>query len=142
MNSRYSVLAKISLQIGLLIMLWWIGSLIQKLFQLPISAGVIGLFLVLLGLLSGTFKLNWIKSGSDFILSELVLFFVPCVVGLMNYKVLFLSEGLQLIMAVVLGTVCVMLATVYTVHLCFKLEQWLQHTFRFGKGNSKSESLS
>ncbi|MDQ9832919.1 CidA/LrgA family protein [Acinetobacter soli] len=142
MNSRYSVLAKISLQIGLLIMLWWIGSLIQKLFQLPISAGVIGLFLVLLGLLSGTFKLNWIKSGSDFILSELVLFFVPCVVGLMNYKVLFLSEGLQLITAVVLGTVCVMLATVYTVHLCFKLEQWLQHTFRFCKGNSKSESLS
>lgn len=142
MNSRYSVLAKISLQIGLLIMLWWIGSLIQKLFQLPISAGVIGLFLVLLGLLSGTFKLNWIKSGSDFILSELVLFFVPCVVGLMNYKVLFLSEGLQLITAIVLGTVCVMLATVYTVHLCFKLEQWLQHTFRFDKGNSKSESLS
>ena len=128
MNSRYSVLAKISLQIGLLIMLWWIGSLIQKLFQLPISAGVIGLFLVLLGLLSGTFKLNWIKSGSDFILRELVL--------------LFLSEGLQLITAVVLGTVCFMLATVYTVHLCFKLEQWLQHTFRFGKGNSKSESLS
>ena len=77
MNSRYSVLAKISLQIGLLIMLWWIGSLIQKLFQLPISAGVIGLFLVLLGLLSGTFKLNWIKSGSDFILSELVLFLFP-----------------------------------------------------------------
>lgn len=142
MNSRYSVLAKISLQIGLLIMLWWIGSLIQKLFQLPISAGVIGLFLVLLGLLSGTFKLNWIKSGSDFILSELVLFFVPCVVGLMNYKVLFLSEGLQLITAVVLGTLCVMLATVYTVHLCFKLEQWLQHTFHFGKDASKSESLS
>ncbi|WP_130804981.1 CidA/LrgA family protein [Acinetobacter ihumii] len=114
--------AKIILQLILLICFWWIGSVLQSFFHLPFSAGVIGLFLVLTGLLSGLFKLEWIKGGSDFILAELVLFFIPCVVGLMNYKNLFISEGWQLISAVVLGTVCVMVFTAYTVHLCFKLE--------------------
>jgi holin-like protein len=49
-------------------------------------------------------------------LAELVLFFIPCVVGLINYKSLFIAEGWQLITAIVLGTLCVMVFTAYTVH--------------------------
>ncbi|MPW44479.1 CidA/LrgA family protein [Acinetobacter guerrae] len=118
--------AKVIVQIGLLLAFWWIGSILQHGLNLPISAGVIGLFLVLVGLSSGVFKLQWIKAGSDFMLAELVLFFIPCVVGLINYKSLFITEGWQLVSAVVIGTVCVMVATAYTVHLCFKLESRLK----------------
>ncbi|MBJ9986672.1 CidA/LrgA family protein [Acinetobacter sp. S40] len=121
-QSRFTYSAKVIAQIGLLLCFWWIGSVLQHGLNLPVSAGVIGLFLVLAGLLSGIFKLEWIKTGSDFMLAELVLFFIPCVVGLINYKTLFLTEGWQLICAVLLGTVCVMVFTAYTVHLCFKLE--------------------
>ncbi|MEC8057289.1 MAG: CidA/LrgA family protein, partial [Pseudomonadota bacterium] len=102
------------------------GSLLQQALNLPVSAGVIGLFLVLIGLVSGVFKLQWIKTGSDFMLAELVLFFIPCVVGLINYKSLFIAEGWQLITAIVLGTMCVMVFTAYTVHFCFKLESRLK----------------
>ena len=111
----------------LLLCFWWVGSILKEYFHLPFSAGVIGLFLVLMALLSGVFKLEWIKTGSDFMLAELVLFFIPCVVGLMNYKSLFISEGWQLISAVVLGTVCVMVSTAYTVHLCFKIENRIKY---------------
>lgn len=114
------------LQIGILILFWWIGSLIQKQFNLPISAAVIGLFIVLIGLMTGIFKLTWIKTGSDFILGELVLFFIPCFIGLMKYKTLFMTEGWQLILAVVIGTICVMIVTAYSVHLGFKLENKLK----------------
>ncbi len=114
------------IQIGLLLIFWWIGSLLQQTLNLPVSAGVIGLFLVLIGLVSGVFKLQWIKTGSDFMLAELVLFFIPCVVGLINYKSLFIAEGWQLITAIVLGTLCVMVFTAYTVHFCFKLESRLK----------------
>jgi len=110
------------LQIGILILFWWIGSIIQRQFNLPISAAVIGLFIVLIGLMTGIFKLTWIKTGSDFILGELVLFFIPCFIGLMKYKTLFMTEGWQLILAVVIGTICVMVVTAYSVHLGFKLE--------------------
>ena len=124
-NHPISSTTKVIYQIGLLILIWWMGSLIQKQFNLPISAAVIGLFMVLIGLMTGIFKLNWIKSGSDFILGELVLFFIPCFIGLMRYKDLFMTEGWQLIVVVVLGTICVMIFTAYSVHLGFKLEKKL-----------------
>lgn len=125
-SHQISSIYKVILQIGLLILIWWIGSIIQKQFNLPISAAVIGLFMVLIGLMTGIFKLNWIKSGSDFILGELVLFFIPCFIGLMKYKNLFMTEGLQLIVVVVLGTICVMVFTAYSVHIGFKLERKLK----------------
>lgn len=125
-SHQISSIYKVILQIGLLILIWWIGSIIQKQFNLPISAAVIGLFVVLIGLMTGIFKLNWIKSGSDFILGELVLFFIPCFIGLMKYKNLFMTEGWQLIVVVVLGTICVMVFTAYSVHIGFKLERKLK----------------
>lgn len=131
-QSRGLYLIQIVIQIALLMLFWWVGSLLQRWLNLPVSAGVVGLFLVLIGLLSGVFKLEWIKTGSDFILGELVLFFIPCVVGLMNYKTLFITEGWQLLSAVVLGTICVMVFTAYSVHICFKLEAWLKRHHRAG----------
>jgi len=125
-SHQISSIYKVTLQIGLLILIWWISSIIQKQFNLPISAAVIGLFMVLIGLMTGIFKLNWIKSGSDFILGELVLFFIPCFIGLMKYKNLFITEGWQLIVVVVLGTICVMVFTAYSVHIGFKLERKLK----------------
>lgn len=125
-RSHIQHVAKTVLQLTLLILIWWLGAWMQSTFHLPISAGVIGLLLLLLALLSGVFKLHWIKQGSDFILAELVLFFVPCIIGLVKYKQLLLAQGTQLILAVVLGTICVMVITAYSVHLGFKLEQYLK----------------
>ncbi|PJG44494.1 hypothetical protein XA39_01695 [Acinetobacter tandoii] len=124
--SKIQYVLKVTAQLLFLIGLWWISALIQHYFHLPISAGVIGLILLLLALMSGMMKLVWIKSGADFILAELVLMFIPCVVGLVKYKHLFITQGWQLILAVVLGTLCVMIMTAYSVHFGFKLERKLQ----------------
>ena len=93
---------------------------------MPISAGVLGLFLALAALLCGVLKLEWIKGGADFVLGELVLFFVPCVVGLLKYQTLFQSQGWQLISTIAIGTVCVMVATAYAVSIGFKWEHALK----------------
>jgi len=119
-------LAQIILQLSFLVIIWWVASIIQRTLHLPVSAGVIGLLLVLFALLSGLFKLQWIKTGSDFILGELVLLFIPCVVGIIKYKSLFLTQGWQLILAVFIGTICVMLATAYSLYFGFKLEARLK----------------
>ena len=119
-------IAQIILQLSFLVIIWWVASVIQRTLNLPVSAGVIGLLLVLFALLSGLFKLQWIKTGSDFILGELVLLFIPCVVGIIKYKDLFLTQGWQLILAVFIGTICVMLATAYSVYFGFKLEARLK----------------
>ncbi|WP_374527317.1 CidA/LrgA family protein [Acinetobacter sp.] len=124
--SKIQYVLKVTAQLLFLIGLWWISAMIQQYFHLPISAGVIGLILLLFALMSGMMKLVWIKSGADFILAELVLMFIPCVVGLVKYKQLFITQGWQLILAVVLGTLCVMVMTAYSVHFGFKLERKLQ----------------
>ena len=125
-SPRLTHLAKTVAQILLLVLIWWLGTKIQSWFHLPISGGVIGLLLLLAALLTGLFKLSWIKQGSDLILAELVLFFIPCVVGLVKYKHLFLSSGWQLVVAVVLGTICVMVITALTVYFGFKFERKLK----------------
>ena len=122
-------LVQVVLQLSLLMVIWWIASVIQHKLNLPVSAGVIGLLLVLLALLSGIFKSQWIKNGSDFILGELVLLFIPCVVGIIKYKDLFLTQGWQLVLAVFIGTICVMVATAYSVYFGFKLEALLKQKF-------------
>ncbi|MCG2608402.1 CidA/LrgA family protein [Acinetobacter sp. SM34] len=126
MSQRYSHFLLIVLQLCILIAIWFLGSVIQHAFNLPISAGVIGLLLLLAALLTGFFKVQWVKTGTDFILAELVLLFIPCVVGLVKYKNLFLAQGWQLVLAVVLGTLCVMVITAYSVHLGFKIESRLK----------------
>lgn len=137
-SSKFPHLLKTFAQLCLLMVIWWIGSLIQKIFHLPISAGVIGLLLLTAALLSGLFKLEWIKQGADLILAELVLFFVPIVVGLIKYKELFLTQGWQLIAAVVLGTMCVMVCTAYCVFLGFKLETRLKNSAKPPKASEHS----
>ncbi len=139
MSTHLPPLARVLLQLGLLIVIWWIGTVIQHFFALPISAGVIGLFLVLIALLFGILKLEWIQAGSNRILSELILFFIPCVVGLINYHDLFVRQGLQIILAVVLGTLCVMLVTAYSVFLGFKLERQFKSLFSQQKAKAAEE---
>ena len=108
-----------TLQVGLLIGIWYIGTLIQIALSLPISGGVVGLTLLLISLLAGVFKLDWIKSGSDLLLAELLLFFIPCIIGLIKYKHLFFFFVWRLVLSIVLGTICVMTCTAYCVFLCF-----------------------
>ena len=131
MNTEFSAhtghtLIKTTAQLALLLFFWGIGYGLQQRFHVPISAGVLGLFLALAALLCGVLKLDWIKGGADFVLGELVLFFVPCVVSLMKYQALFQSQGWQLISTIAIGTVCVMVATAYAVSIGFKWEHALK----------------
>ena len=131
MNTVFSAetghpIIKTSAQLALLLLFWAIGYGLQQRFHVPISAGVLGLFLALAALLCGVLRLDWIKGGADFVLGELVLFFVPCVVGLLKYQALFQSQGWQLISTIAIGTVCVMVATAYAVSIGFKWEHALK----------------
>ena len=59
-------------------------------------------------------------------LAELMLLFIPCVVGIINDLDLLLSQGWQLLLSITLGTCAVMVATAYSVCWGFKLEQRLR----------------
>lgn len=122
-SSQSSFFLKVIFQLGLIFLFLGLGKYVQDILNLPISAAVTGLFILLIFLISGILKLEWVKVGSDFILGELVLFFIPCLVGLTQYQSLFLDQGWKLFVVIFLGTACVMVFTAFSVYLGFKLEK-------------------
>jgi len=56
-------LVKILLQIALIGVVWGSADILKKLFNLPMSSGIVGLFLMLALLLTGVIKLNWSMSA-------------------------------------------------------------------------------
>lgn len=64
-------------------------------------------------------KLEWVKGVSDFLISNLGLFFVPPGVALMLYYDVIASEWLPITVATIVSTVIVLVVTGWT-HQIFK----------------------
>jgi len=112
-------------QAVLFVLVWLIASALVHALALPISAGVVGLFIVLILLFSGVINVRWIKSGAGWMLGELMLFFIPCVVAVIKYSDLFHKEGGQIVIAIAVGTILVMVATALSVRGGCRIENWL-----------------
>ena len=69
--------------------------------------------------------------GATFVLGELLLFFVPVVVAVVQYKSLFMAEGWQIVLSIAVGTILVMLSTCLTIHYYNRLKCYLNERKRF-----------
>ena len=101
-------LVKILLQITFIGVVWGTADILKKLFNLPMSSGIVGLFLMLGLLLTGVIKLDWVNVGAKFILGELVLLFIPLMMSITQYQQLFFAKGWQLMITIVVSTALVM----------------------------------
>ena len=70
-------LVKILLQITLIGVVWGAADILKELFNLPMSSGIVGLFLMLGLLLTGAIKLNWVNVGAKLIMGELERILIP-----------------------------------------------------------------
>ncbi|MFC4274107.1 CidA/LrgA family protein [Achromobacter aloeverae] len=109
----------------LLVLAFGAAEGLTALLHLPLAPGVVGLLAVLGLLLTGIVKVEWIKGGANWMLNELVLFFIPSVVAVVKYFDLFRRVGVQLVLAIALGTLLVMAATALAVHAGRHLEDRL-----------------
>ncbi|MCY0386928.1 CidA/LrgA family protein [Robbsia sp. Bb-Pol-6] len=117
--------AAIATQVSALVAFWFVSDALVRWLHLPLPAGVVGL-LLLLGLLwSGRVAPRWIKSGADWMLSEMLLFFVPAAVAIVQYGHLIENDGVRLALVVVPGTLLVMCATALAVEFGVRLERGL-----------------
>lgn len=99
------------IQVAILYAFSFIGGFIAKWLHLPISGSIIGLFIVLVLLHFNVLQLSKIELGASFLMTEMLLFFVPSVVAIIQYKDQFLQHGSQFLIVIVLGTITVMAAT-------------------------------
>ncbi|WP_106498381.1 CidA/LrgA family protein [Lentibacillus sp. Marseille-P4043] len=101
----------ILLNISLIIAFTWIGKGIVAITHIPIPGSIIGMVLLFFGLQSGWIKLSWVEAGAALLISEMLLFFIPAVVGFMQYSWMFGIKGLVILFIVVSGTALMMIST-------------------------------
>ncbi|MPS26691.1 MAG: CidA/LrgA family protein [Alcaligenaceae bacterium] len=114
-RSLFSSLAVRVSQVLALVAVWWAADSAVHWAGLPIPGGVVGLFAVLALLLSGRLPLHRIDQGAQWLLADMLVFFIPAVVAMVRYQDLLRTDGLKLAAVIVLGNACVMLVTAVTV---------------------------
>lgn len=96
---------------AILLSVQFAGELLMGWADIPIPGNVAGMVLLLLLLLSGSFKVEWIEEAADLLLSHMALFFVPAGVGVMVYFDLIAAQWLPISVSMVLSTFVVMAVT-------------------------------
>lgn len=107
---------QICVQILIITTFLLIGNAIHSYARLPIPGSVIGLVLLFLALYLRIIPLKLVDVGAKLLTAELLLFFIPSAVGIMNYPDLFGIVGIKLIIIIFISTVFVMMGTGVTAH--------------------------
>ena len=118
--------AQIAWQVGLLIAAWWLADAAASALHLPFSGGVVGLFVLVALLLSGGVRPSAIELGANWLLANMLLFFIPLVVSVVQFTQLLKAQGVMLFVNIGLGFASVMLATAFTVEWVCRYERWLR----------------
>lgn len=92
----------------------FLGAAVKAVVPLPIPASMFGLILLLIALALKIVKLEWVEQGANWLLAELLLFFVPSAVGIVNYDEILNWQGIKTVLLIGLSTFIVMAATGYT----------------------------
>ena len=108
------------LQICLLVLFSLLGQALAQLLGLPVPGGVVGMALVLLLLATRRLRVRNVHRGASWLLGEMLLFFVPAVMSLLDHREFLGLLGLKLLAVIVLGTALVMSGTALTIDLCYR----------------------
>lgn len=66
--------------------------------------------------------LQWVRAGARWLLAEMLLFFVPAVVAVVNYAQLLLVDGWRIFAVIALSTVMVLGTTAWVVEKVYRYE--------------------
>ncbi len=109
-------------QILLLIVIWLAAGLLQQ-YLLPfVPQGLLGMLFLFLLLFSRKFPLRFIEKGGRFLINHMLLFFIPAIIKVIEYKQLLLDYGIGIIITIILGTLSVMLAVGFVVDKVYAYE--------------------
>jgi holin-like protein len=88
-----------------------LGEFVARTLDWPIPGNVLGMALLLVALILGVVRLEWVAAAAELLLSHLALLFVPIGVGVMLYFELIAREWLPILAATLLSTFVVVAAT-------------------------------
>lgn len=103
------------LQAGFFLLCWVGGEALVRLLHLPLPGGIIAFAGVLLLLCTRVLPLNLVRGGADWLLAQMLLFFVPALLAVIEHPEFLGVLGLKLLLVIVLGTAAVMVVTGFVV---------------------------
>lgn len=101
-------------QLAIIIGCLAVGEFIVWLTGITIPSSILGMLLLTTLLKVGVVRLEWVETCSDFLVKNMGFFFVPPGVALMLYFDIIRAELLPIVVATVVSTMLVLVATGWT----------------------------
>ncbi len=102
-------------EITVLLAIYLLGCQIATGWHLPIPGGVIGMSLLLLAFALGWVKPATLQLGAGVLMAEMLLFFIPALMSLLDYGALLRDDGWRILLVIGISTLLVMVVTAFTV---------------------------
>ena len=115
---RLQVPVQVLLYAGLFVFAEYLVSWLH----LPLPANLVGMILMLALIVCRILPLQWVRAGARWLLAEMLLFFVPAVVAVVNYAQLLLVDGWRIFAVIALSTVMVLGTTAWVVEKVYRYE--------------------
>ncbi|MED4204917.1 CidA/LrgA family protein [Neobacillus mesonae] len=100
-------LGVIIIQVLIIHVFLFLGAAVKEVVPLPIPASMFGLCLLFLALFLKIIKLEWVEKGANWLMAELLLFFIPSAVGIVNYDEIISLQGAEIVMLIGISTMIV-----------------------------------
>ncbi|WP_312387449.1 CidA/LrgA family protein [Pseudomonas sp.] len=110
-------LTRLICELAVLFALFLFGSRLAAWSGWPIPGGVFGLALLLILFASGLLKPAMLQAGAGWLMAEMLLFFIPALMSLLDYGSLLRDEGWRILLVIAVSTLLVMVVTAVTVEL-------------------------
>lgn len=108
-------------QLMIILLFSFIGELLNSIIPLSIPASIYGMILLFIALATKIIKLEQIEDTAEYLLSIMLIFFVPSAVGIMDTFFTYQSSMLPIIIIVIISTMTVLIVTGITSQLIIKL---------------------
>ncbi|GLO48273.1 CidA/LrgA family protein [Pseudomonas putida] len=108
---------RLLVELAILCALFLLGGQLASWLGWPIPGGVMGLALLLLLFASGVLKPAMLQLGAGWLMAEMLLFFIPALMSLLDYGALIRAEGWRILLVIAVSTLMVMVVTALTVEL-------------------------
>ena len=109
-------------QFGLILGICLAGEAVSMVLPFPFPGGVTSMMILLVLMLTGIIKHRHVDKTADFMLSNLVLFFIPAFVGIIQYLDVVRDNLKELIIICVISTFLTFAAATYAIRLVLRLQ--------------------
>ncbi|MFJ4383907.1 CidA/LrgA family protein [Pseudomonas sp. NPDC089408] len=108
---------RLLVELAILCALFLLGGQLATWLGWPIPGGVMGLALLLILFATGVLKPAMLQLGAGWLMAEMLLFFIPALMSLLDYGALIRDEGWRILLVIAVSTLMVMVVTALTVEL-------------------------